>query len=263
MKYIFVSSLIHLALAVFLLKTKTYEASGGKEGESPSSESETVHFISNQTPTEQITTQKKIIETKNTINLLDIKAIEKEKLEKEKKLEEEKKAKLEKEIKEKAAKEKEKPKAKLKAENDKKKTSTNKQSINPNSKGRGNGIGDTKGNGKGIDGDGDGLGSAKKRTDEQIAEAISAIQRRIMDYWHPPEEFAARSDINIEIELFLDDKGNILSYKLLNQQDTPAYKAVAASVIRVLHDPNVVPLPVSKHKKFNNIILKFCPRDVL
>ena len=105
----------------------------------------------------------------------------------------------------------------------------------------------------------------KGKEDSAIASAISEIQAKIMQYWFPPEEFAARNDIAIDIELNLDDKGNIISYKLLNPQNTYEYKCVAASVFRVLNDSRVFPLqlPKIKNKTFNNIVLHFCPRDII
>jgi len=110
---------------------------------------------------------------------------------------------------------------------------------------------------------GKGFGEGKASDDAAIASAVYEIQTKIMQYWFPPEEFAARKDIVIEVEIHLDAAGNITSHTLLNAKNTEEYRAVAASVLRVLNDPRVVPLPIPKNKRFNNIILKFCPRDLM
>lgn len=134
---------------------------------------------------------------------------------------------------------------------------------NGSGKGKGNGDGDGFGEGK-TKGKGKGDGKAAKEAEEAaLAQAVYDIQTKIMQFWFPPEEFAARQDIVIIVELKLDQSGNILAYKLVDAKETVEYRAVAASVLRVLNDPRVTPLPIGNNKKLSNIILKFCPRDLL
>lgn len=125
-------------------------------------------------------------------------------------------------------------------------------------KNNGKGIGSGSGNGVGA-----GIGTGLAQSEAAMAATIGEIQTKIMAHWFPPMEFIARKDIVIEVEIKLDAEGNIISYVLLNPQNTEAYKAVAATVLRTLNDPRVSPLPVGNHKRLRNIVLKFCPRDLI
>jgi len=149
--------------------------------------------------------------------------------------------------------------------NDGKEADKNKADGEGNGVGNGKGKGDGDGFGEGnTKGKGKGDGKAAKEAEEAaLAQAVYDIQTKIMQFWFPPEEFAARQDIVIVVELKLDQAGNILAYKLVDAKETIEYRAVAASVLRVLNDPRVTPLPIGNNKKLSNIILKFCPRDLL
>lgn len=284
MKYIIFSVLAHIFLFAFLFFQvgDQYKSSGGKEGGSQGSSnlasSSNSYILENNEKKEapeqkiakheEIKTDKNIIEIENK-NIKEKKTEDKNiKKKEEKKEEPSKKNKGKKDTKKTQSKNKE-NKITNNGANNHKGTDKNDGENNDvgnnagvnNSVGKGNATGEGKGNGKGNSINGMGEGNAKE--DAAIASSISQIQDKIMQYWAPPEEFAARKDIIIEIELNLDNFGNIISYKLLNQKNTREYQTVASSVIRVLNDPRVVPLPIIAHKKFKSIILSFCPRDLL
>lgn len=106
--------------------------------------------------------------------------------------------------------------------------------------------------------------NAKKALYRQnLQEFIMDLQDLIKQEWAPPEEFAKRSDIVIHVQIKIDENGKILDYRFINYQDTPEYKAVAASVVRLLNSSKINPLPL-KGRKINAtvITLSFCPKDV-
>ena len=116
---------------------------------------------------------------------------------------------------------------------------------------KGSGKGNGKGNGIG-NGIGDGV-SLNKKLDE--------IQVKIIQNWFPPQKYAARADLVVEVEIFINPEGEIYKYNVLNSSQAEDFKEIEESVIRVLNDPRKGKMPY--HKDLNNIVLRFCPRDAL
>ena len=98
-----------------------------------------------------------------------------------------------------------------------------------------------------------------QRQQTELEEIFEDVRNRITAYWFVPE--GCRRDIVIEIELIIDDAGNIVGNKLLNKKNDDDYFKVASSVIRAVNDPRVSPLP-TRGRKLPKIVWKFCPKDL-
>ncbi len=265
MRYFLISFAMHTCLLLLFLVglDNNIKIAGGS---GPAGEGESgfiIEFEKQDIQEQEQTIQEKLFQEKpalESINLEDPnkKQDKKDNLEKQKK-EEKKQLNL------KEKKEQKKKELALESSKTETKKNTEKQDIKRTSKEgtkNKNYTGNGEGHGNGTN-KGKGFGEGKASDDAEIASTIYEIQNKIMHFWFPPEEFAARKDITIEVEIHLDNNGNIISYQLINPKPTDEYRAIAASVLRVLNDPRVVPLPIGKHKRFNNIILKFCPRDLI
>lgn len=287
MKSLAISIMIHVAVLSFfyIKKGEKYTvielASGGSGGEKKEDEEITEEKNGKAGKTEKELnrekeeTNKEELKEKETklLNLLKstIELDEKVKKEEEKKqkIKEAKREKKRREKKQKEEREKEKrnemnkQKEKEKEKKPEEKPKVEKENSSGTGTNSGTGIGGNNSSGIGT-GTGPGIGSGNGNEKAQaLTEGISKIQAKIMKHWAPPEKFAARKDIIIEIELTLNIDGEIESFRIINRKEDEAYKCVAESVLRAIQDPRVNPLPINKNKELTQIILRFCPRDMI
>jgi preprotein translocase subunit SecD len=108
----------------------------------------------------------------------------------------------------------------------------------------------------------------RRREKEEYRRTVEAflmdLQTKIKNNWFPPEEFAARGDIVIYVQIRISETGHITSYKIMNPQDSREHKAVAASVIRTMNYLKSSPLPLNGRQiRPTTLTITFSPKDVL
>lgn len=107
---------------------------------------------------------------------------------------------------------------------------------------------------------------------EEVGEVLTAtqidlIRQTIRKCWHFPAGLKNAEDLIVDIEMELDQDGNVTKAKIVDTSRTntdPDYRTAAENAYRAVLDPecNPLPLPKEKYEEWKNLELSFNPKEM-
>lgn len=107
---------------------------------------------------------------------------------------------------------------------------------------------------------------------EEVGEVLTAtqidlIRQTIRKCWHFPAGLKNAEDLIVDIEMELDQDGNVTKAKIVDtsrMNTDPDYRTAAENAYRAVLDPecNPLPLPKEKYEEWKNLELSFNPKEM-
>lgn len=107
---------------------------------------------------------------------------------------------------------------------------------------------------------------------EEVGEVLTAtqidlIRQTIRKCWHFPAGLKNAEDLIVDIEMELDQEGNVTKAKIVDtsrMNTDPDYRTAAENAYRAVLDPecNPLPLPKEKYEEWKNLELSFNPKEM-
>ena len=107
---------------------------------------------------------------------------------------------------------------------------------------------------------------------EEVGEVLTAtqidlIRQAIRKCWHFPAGLKNAEDLIVDIEMELDQEGNVTKAKIVDtsrMNTDPDYRTAAENAYRAVLDPecNPLPLPKEKYEEWKNLELSFNPKEM-
>ena len=96
---------------------------------------------------------------------------------------------------------------------------------------------------------------------------VDLIRQTIRKCWHFPAGLKNAEDLIVDIEIELDQNGNVTKAKIVDtsrMNTDPDYRTVAENAYKAVLDPkcNPLPLPKEKYEEWKNLELSFNPKEM-